>query len=98
MQEHEVDEEWHPAAFSSRALNTSEQNYAQIECETLSVVFGCERFHEYVYSHQFIIQNDHKSLKSIFSKIASNAPHASNISFSTFKSTISCLSLLQEKL
>ena len=68
MIEQEVEEEWHPVAFSSRALNTSEQNYAQIEHETLSVVFGCERFHEYVYGRQFIIQNDHKPLKSIFSK------------------------------
>ena len=58
MIEQEVEEEWHPIALSSRALNTSEQNYAQIECETLSVVFGCERFHEYVYGRQFIIQND----------------------------------------
>ena len=55
MIEQEVEEEWHPVAFSSRALNTSEQNYAQIECETLSVDFGCERFHEYVYGRQFII-------------------------------------------
>ena len=30
-----VEEEWHPVAFLSRALNTSEQNYAQIERETL---------------------------------------------------------------
>ena len=36
MIEQEVEEEWHPVAFSSRALNASEQNYAQIERETLS--------------------------------------------------------------
>ena len=74
MIEQEVEEEWHPVAFSSRALNTSEQNYAQIERETLSVVFGCERFHEYVYGRQFIIQNDHKPLKSIFSKSIIQCP------------------------
>ena len=74
MIEQEVEEEWHPVAFSSRALNASEQNYAQIERETLSVVFGCERFHEYVYGREFIIQNDHKPLKSIFSKSIIQCP------------------------
>ena len=98
MIEQEAEEEWHPVAFSSRALNTSEQNYAQIEHETLSVVFGCERFHEYVYGRQFIIQNDHKPLKSIFSKSIIQCPHTSNVSISAFRNTISCLSLLQEKL
>ena len=74
MIEQEVEEEWHLVAFSSGALNTSEQNYAQIERETLSVDFGCERFHEYVYGRQFIIQNDHKPLKSIFSKSIIQCP------------------------
>ena len=102
MIEQEGEEEWHPVAFSSRALHTSEQNYAQIKRETLSVVFGCERFHEYVYGREFIIQNDHKPLKSIFFKSIIQCPPPptilANVSFSAFKSTISCLSLLQEKL
>ena len=74
MIEQEVEEEWHHVAFSSRVLNTSEHYYAQIERETLSVVFGCERFREYVYGRQFIIQNDYKPLKSIFSKSVIQCP------------------------
>ena len=31
-------------AFASRSLTQSEQNYAQIEKETLSVLFACEKF------------------------------------------------------
>ena len=65
MIEQEFEEEWHLVAFSYRALNTSEQNNAQIECETLHVGFGFERFHEYVYGREFIVQNDHKPFQSI---------------------------------
>ena len=59
---------WHPIAFASRSLDKSEQYYASIERETLSVVFGCEQFHEYLYGQEFVVQNDHKPLKTIFSR------------------------------
>ena len=36
---------WHLTAFTSRLLITAEQNYTQIEKETLSIVFSCEKFH-----------------------------------------------------
>ena len=39
---------WHPTAFGSRSLTAAEQNYSQIEKETLSIVFLCEKFHEYI--------------------------------------------------
>ena len=39
---------WYPNAFPSRSLTAAEQNYSQIEKETLSIVFSCEKFHEYV--------------------------------------------------
>ena len=39
----------HPIAYASRALSTTQQRYAQIEKEMLAVVFGCTKFHEYIY-------------------------------------------------
>lgn len=35
--------------FTSRALSQTEQNYAHIEKEHLSLVFACQRFNYYTY-------------------------------------------------
>ena len=55
-----INEKWHPIGYSSRALRDYEKRYAQTEKETLSIVFGVERFHEYFYGRRFIVINDHK--------------------------------------
>ena len=65
---------WHPVAFASRSLTSSEANYCPFELETLSIVFACEKFREYLYGQQFEICNDHQPLKSIFNKPLSKAP------------------------
>ena len=39
---------WHLTAFASRSLTVAKQNYSQIEEETLSIVFSCEKFYEFV--------------------------------------------------
>lgn len=57
-----------PIAFSSRSLNDAEQRYAQIEKEMLSIVFGCKKFHNYVYGRHFTVESDHKPLVSIMEK------------------------------
>ena len=62
-------------AFASRALTPTEQNYLQIEKECLSILFSCQLFHHYLYSHELItIETDHKPLISISSKPLFNAP------------------------
>ena len=66
--------QWKSIAFASRSLTQSEQNYAQIEKETLSVLFACEKFKEYLYGQDFIVENDHQPLKAIFSKSLNKAP------------------------
>ena len=71
-QEHE--DKWSPVAFASRTLTTSEENYCPLEKEALSVVFATQKFHEYLYCRHFDIFNDHKPLKTIFSKSILKAP------------------------
>ena len=70
----EEEQRWHPIAYASRALQPYETRYAQFEKEILSVVFGTERFHEYLYGCHFTVYNDHQPLKSIFSKSIIDCP------------------------
>ena len=38
-----------PLAYASKSMTETQRNYAQIEKELLSIVFGCERFYQYIY-------------------------------------------------
>ena len=62
-----------PTEFASRALTQAELKWAQIGKETLSLVFGLERFDQYTYGWTVHIQNDHKPLATIFKKPLSQA-------------------------
>ena len=66
--EQEPEDKWSPVTFAPRTLTTSEENYCPIEKEALSDVFATQKLHEYLYDRHFDIFNDHKPLKSIFSK------------------------------
>ena len=54
-----------PVAFASKALTDAEKRYANIERELLAVVFGCTRFHTYIYGSKFTVTLDHKPLENI---------------------------------
>lgn len=43
-----------------RPLNLIQQAYAQIEKETLAIVFGCKQFHQYILGKNITIESDHK--------------------------------------
>ena len=38
-----------PVAYASRASNSAEHNYTQIEKEMLAIEFGTNKFHQYIY-------------------------------------------------
>ena len=55
-----------PIAFASRSLHVAEENYAQIDRESLAIIFGVKHFHNYVYGRPFTLVTDHKPLVSQF--------------------------------
>ena len=64
-----------PVAYASKSLTTCQQNYAQIEKEMLAIVFGCTRFHDYIYGLPNVgVETDHKPLESILKKPLHQAP------------------------
>ena len=63
-----------PIAFASKTLSSTEQRYANIEREMLAIVFGCERFHYYVYGRKFEVITDHKPLEMITKKSLEKSP------------------------
>ena len=60
------DEVTRPMAYASRTLSNVERRYSQTEKEALAVVWGCEKYHLYLYGTEFIIYTDHKPLEIIY--------------------------------
>ena len=68
-------QEEHPVAYASKALTSSQQNYAQIEKEMLAIVFGCTKFHDYIFGLPDVeVETDHKPLEMILKKTLHQAP------------------------
>jgi hypothetical protein len=60
-------QETRPVAYASRILTDVERRYSQTEREALAVVWGCEKFHLYLYGTTLKLFTDHKSLEFIYS-------------------------------
>ena len=61
-------QEGQPIAYASRSLTPAQFNYAQIEKELLAIVFGCERFTQYLFGKQVLVHTDHKPLINTINK------------------------------
>lgn len=56
-----------PIAYASRTLSDTEQRYATIEKELLSIVWAIKYFRPYLYGKRFTIYTDHRPLTWIMS-------------------------------
>ena len=54
-----------PICCASRTMTKAEQNYSQLERESLSKIFGISKFHDYLWGHHFVIETDHQPLVKI---------------------------------
>lgn len=64
-----------PVEFASLTLSDTQTRYAHIEKEMLAIVFGVERFRQYIYGRSDItVHTDHKPLESLFNKPLVSVP------------------------
>ena len=54
-----------PIAYASRTFSTAEKNYVQLVHESLVLIYGVKRFHNYLYGRPFRLVTDHKPLTTI---------------------------------
>ena len=66
-----------PIGYVSRTLNDVEKNYAQLEKEGLSLMFGVRKFYSYLFGHPFTFVTNHKPLLSLLSECKSTTAQAS---------------------
>ena len=53
----------HPVAFASKKLLPREQNYSTIEREALAIMWGVQKFQNYLYGQHFYLETDHHPLQ-----------------------------------
>ena len=70
----DADDQLKPVAYASKSLTTTEQRYPCIDRELLSIVFGTQRFHTYLYGRQCNVITDHRPLIMITDKPIASAP------------------------
>ncbi|GFR07254.1 reverse transcriptase domain-containing protein [Trichonephila clavata] len=61
-------QEGQPVAYGSVSLMQTQQHYAQIEKELMTVIYGLEHFNYYTYGRIVIIQTDHKTILGLSKK------------------------------
>lgn len=61
-------------SFASKSLSDTEKRYSQTEKEALALVWGVERFKEYLLGSVFELETDHKPLTEIFKPTSKPTP------------------------
>ncbi|UYV74279.1 K02A2.6-like [Cordylochernes scorpioides] len=56
-----------PITFASRALTEAEKRFSQLEKKALSIIFGVEKFRQYLLGRNFVLVTDNRPLIHIFS-------------------------------
>ena len=68
MQKHPSNQdEWRPVYYASHKLTGPEARYATIEREALAVVWGLQRFRNFITGVSLTVLSDHKPLLQVFS-------------------------------
>lgn len=63
-----IQQENKPIAYASATLTVCQRNYAQIEEELFAILFGCSRFHKFLFGREVLVETDHKPLIPLFEK------------------------------
>ena len=63
-----------PFACASRSLSDDETRHAQIKKELLAMVFSFQKFHQYMYGKEALVESDHEPLEMIVKKPLAAVP------------------------
>ena len=55
-------------SYQSRCLTPAESNYTPVDSELSVVLYGCTRFHDYIYGQKVTDETDHKPFVGIIPK------------------------------